>query len=99
MTKWNKSKSVFPDQLIQLTDGVASTRNVIVRVVQLLITSNDVPVMSQPIEDNAGVITFKSMRNWNPTAAYALECARGLRKLYSELPQTMPAAKKLNNSE
>ena len=91
---WNKSKSVFPDPFIELSgDGTGtSTRGAVVWVVNLLLTSNEVPEMSRPIEDNAGIITFESMRNWNPTAAYALECARGLRKLYSELPQAMPAA-------
>ena len=97
LTKWNKSKSVLPDQVIQLKSEGNSARNVNVRVIHLLLSSDAVPVMSNPIEDNGGVITFESMRYWNPTAAYALECERGLRKRNYELPRTMAAAEGPNS--
>lgn len=89
---WGKSKKVFPDPVIQLSREDTGTRDIVVRVVHLLVTSNEVPEMWGAIEDNTGIITFQSMRSWNPTAAYALECASGLRKLYSEFPKTMPAS-------
>ncbi len=86
--KWQHSKIVFPDPVIQLSIEGTETRDFVVRVVHLLVTSNEMAEMLMPIEENAGIITFESMRSWNPTAAYALECASGLRKLYCELPQT-----------
>ena len=95
--EWNKSKSVFPDKVILLTSEDSCTRNVVVRVVHLPMTSNEVPKMSRPFEENGGIITFESMRYWIPTAAYALECARGLRRLYAELPQAMLAAEELDS--
>ncbi len=89
--KWLYSKKAFPDPVIQLSSEDTGARDAVVRVVHLLMTSNEVPEMSGAIESNAGIITFESMRSWNPTAAYALECANGLRKLYCELPQAMTA--------
>ena len=91
--EWNKSKSVFPDKVIHLKKKNFSTKNVVVRVLHLLMTSNDLPKMLSPIEKNRGIITFQSMRYWIPPAAYALECTRELRKLFYQLPQTMLATK------
>jgi hypothetical protein len=78
---WKKSKNVFPEDIIKVKD--LEGKMIKVRRINLLMTSNEVTVKTGLCKEFDGVITFQSMRNWLPTASFALESAHGLRKIFA----------------
>ena len=81
VARWEKSKTVFPEDIIEVKDREGKT--IKVRRINLLMTSNEVTVKTGLCKEFDGVITFQSMRNWLPTASFALEHAHGLRKIFA----------------
>ena len=81
VARWEKSKTVFPEDIIEVKDREGKT--IKVRRINLLMTSNEVTVKAGLCKEFDGVITFQSMRNWLPTASFALENAYGLRKIFA----------------
>ena len=86
---WRKHRpQVYPQSEIQIQDDEHG-KTIKVKVIHLLFSANDVPNLQAT--DYEGVVTFKSMRSWLPTAAYACEAITHLNAVFGfsglEIPQ------------
>jgi hypothetical protein len=73
------------------TELVVNGTRVTVRVLYLLVSSNELQEKVQ-CRDDEGVVTAASMRSWLPTAAYAMEGAHKLRQLFVVAPEEAVSA-------